>query len=116
MKFFSIIVLVTLAQVASFFTSLQRVSPRSVVSQKYLFGNPDPAKGGKPKKDDVGGMFGGRRATVTTMEIGKTMTRHRNIFYRYGKPYGFNEEGAGNRKTSRSNQQGTHGDSRRWQW
>ena len=115
MKFFSVIVLVTLAQVASFFTSLQRVSPRSVVSQKYLFGNPDPAKGGKGKKDDLGGMFGGREATAIKTEIRNVMTRRRNIFHRngrYGKHHGFDEESAGNRKTGGSNQQGTHGDSR----
>lgn len=105
MKFFSIIVLVTLAQVASFFTSLQRISPRSVVSQKFLFGNPEPSKGGKPKKDDVGGMFGGKSPMIIVEDCKwKLDDLLANFFYRYGKLDGFHEESTGNREAGRSNQ------------
>jgi hypothetical protein len=61
MKFFAVILLISLAQVASFFTAPLRTAPRNVVSRKFLFGNPEPSKNTPAKKEDKGGMFGGTR-------------------------------------------------------
>lgn len=56
MKFFAIILLLGLAQVAAF-TSFQRTNARSLTTKKFLFGNPEPSKNNQEEKG--GGMFAG---------------------------------------------------------
>lgn len=73
MKFFAVILLITLAQVASFFTAPHRAAPRNVLSRKYLFGNPEPSKNTPAKKEDKGGMFGGKRQCLMSKS---TVCRH----------------------------------------
>jgi hypothetical protein len=57
MKFFALILLFGVAQIAAF-TSFQRTSPRSIATEKFLFGNPEPSKSNQEEKG--GGMFAGK--------------------------------------------------------
>lgn len=59
MNLSNLLLLISLVQVASFYTSQHRSVSRGAVSQKFLFGNPEPPKNSPAKKDDKGGMFGG---------------------------------------------------------
>ena len=121
MQIISLFFLVSLAQVASFFTSLHTTTSRSAVSKRFLFGNPEPSKS-PAKKEEKGGMFGGEvivrarilpfRALLSVMLL-LTQIMMYHVF-RNGQHYGSNEEGTGNCPEGGGYQQGTNGNLRSW--
>jgi hypothetical protein len=111
MKFFLLIALILVAQIAGFITTFpkSKSTTSQILTKRNLFGNSEPAKNVPEKKND-GGMFGGKWtwgdiyiiyrlhfcAVFINRNASLTMER-----IRHGESHGFNEKGTGDREASR---------------